>query len=61
MTNPIIDPSSLTEEQREAIRFDYEANKLNLEDAELGYKWLITGEMRNMEWLFGKDFFEKGE
>lgn len=61
--NPIIDPSTLSEEQREAIKLDYEANKLNLEDAELGYKWLITGEMRNMEWLFGKEFFtnQKGE
>lgn len=57
MITPIINPATLSEEQREAIKFDYEANKLNLEDAELGYKWLITGEMRNMEWLFGKDFF----
>lgn len=55
----IIDPNTLTEEQKQKLRYIYEGNVLNLEDAELGFKWLLQGEIRVMEYIFGKEFFEK--
>lgn len=61
MNTPIIDPSSLTEEQRKAIKDAYESNQLNLEDATLSYRFVLRGSMSCMMWLFGKSMFEKGE
>ncbi len=53
MSTPIINPSSLTEEQREAIKAKYEAIiYLN----QIGYQ----DKLDLLEWLFSKDFF-KGE
>ena len=58
--NPIINPNTLTEEQREKLRYIYEGDALNLEDAELGYMWLLKGAMNRMELIFGENFFKKG-
>lgn len=54
--NPIINPSTLTEEQREAIKTKYEKSK------ELYKKWHDEYErsaIDTMESLFGKDFFKQ--
>lgn len=59
MSEPIIDPSSLTEEQREQLKYMYDGDNLNLDDAELGYKFFLQGAMKRMEHIFGKEFFEK--
>ena len=51
---PIINPSTLTEEQREAIRAKYlEIKKIN--DMTYG---MFLDDTALFEWLFGKDFFE---
>ena len=57
--NPIIDPNTLTEEQREKLKYIYEGDALNLEDAELGYKWLLQGAMNRMKLIFGENFLRK--
>ena len=59
--NPIINPSKLTEEQREKLKWLYEGDRLNLEDVEMGLMWLLKGAMNRMELIFGSDFFKKGE
>lgn len=61
MSKPIIDPSTLTKRQKEKLRFIYESDTLNLEGAELGYKWLLNGGIHRMELIFGEDFFKKGK
>ena len=61
MDKPLIDPSTLTEEQREKLKWIYEGDALNLKEAEMGFKWLLKGEMRIMECIFGENFFKKGE
>ncbi len=57
MTNPIIDPSTLTEEQREAIRKEYHDARIRCEVLHIE----THNRMSVFEWLFGKDFFEKGD
>ena len=61
MDKPIIDPNTLTEEQKKKLRWIYEGDKLNLEEAEMGLMWLLKGAMRRMEVIFGDEFFEEGE
>ena len=64
MTTPIIDPATLTEEQREAIMQEYEHNS---EMYDLGCVFPTTmgtmhnGKMELLSWLFGENFFKKGE
>ena len=56
--NPIIDPTTLTEEQRDAIKDKYQNQK------SLYKRWHDEYErsgIDTMEWLFGKNFFKKGE
>lgn len=53
--NGIIDPSTLTEEQREAIRKEYNYYKDSWNEVEL-----TETTMESFETLFGSDFFEKG-
>lgn len=67
MNKPIIDPSTLSEEQREAIRERYAL----LESGEYGdvvcggiiecESDALAFAMDEYEWLFGSEFFKKGE
>ena len=69
MTQPIIDPATLTKEQREAIRKAYN-NAKRTEIVSCGYPhlhkrtpWLtspyLRGRFRMLQDIFGKNFFEK--
>ena len=61
MTPPIINPATLTEKQREAIKGMYKECKLRSESE---YKTdILTGVARvfMLKWLFGENFFKKGE
>lgn len=61
MDTPIIDPSTLTEEQREKINILYMYAKTDIDGQnEIGQ---VAGYARKilLEALFCKDFFEKGE
>lgn len=59
MSTPIIDPSTLSEEQREAIRAKYaEVKEISLV---LGNSEIFAGDEAVFEWLFGSEFFKKGE
>lgn len=61
MTTPIINPATLTEEQREAIKGMYKECKLRSESE---YKTdILTGVARvfMLKWLFGENFFKKEE
>lgn len=53
MDKPIIDPSTLSEEQREAIRADYYED-VAADEYNAGYQ----SALRN---IFGSNFFKKGE
>ncbi len=58
MENTIIDPQTLTEEQREKIRkkYEYAPNPYDHQyNVGIGDGWLEA-----FEWLFGKSMFEKG-
>ena len=62
MTQPIIDPSTLTEEQREAIKEEYAGleelvQKVTFDDELMAALY----SQKTLMWLFGKDFFKKGE
>ncbi len=58
MTNPIINPSTLSEEQREAIREEYNGWAVFLDTRdELAAKFAIAA----IEEIFGSEFFKKGE
>ena len=62
MNKPIIDPSTLTEEQREAIRNLYDDfNQLELHGASITDRSAGRNQCITLEWLFGSDFFKKGE
>lgn len=55
--NPIINPATLSEEQREAIRTKYaEVKEITLV---LGNSEIFAGDEAVFEWLFGKEFFDK--
>ncbi len=58
MNKPIIDPSTLSEEQREAIKEEYQgwAVFLNTQDSKSA-KFAIAA----LEQVFGTEFFEEGE
>ncbi len=62
MTKPIINPATLTEEQREAIRRESKliGEQLRMAPHEQAVDWYRA---RNLELirLFGKSMFEKGE
>ncbi len=65
MTTPIIDPSTLTEGQREAIRRYYQdlQHDISLLDRD-SESYILAGYLGGLtalENLFGKDFFKKGE
>lgn len=55
MTTPIIDPSTLSEGQREVIREQYSINK-SLTPSEVQNAYQI-GIVYTFEWLFGSEFF----
>jgi hypothetical protein len=57
MDKPIINPLTLSEVQREAIRAEWEAAK----KPEWYWKPYLRGRFRMLQDLFGRDFFEKGE
>lgn len=59
MNEPIINPSTLTKEQIEKLKWLYEGDELNLPESELGYQWWLKGAMKRMEIIFGKEFFVK--
>lgn len=62
MTNPIIDPSSLSEEQREAIRAEY--NKSYSEafaQTTCLDRQYARGRYQVLRDIFGTEFFKKGE
>ncbi len=61
MNTPIINPSTLTEEQREAIWQEYEVAKRfptgenkHVMKTSIAVRYILV-------WLFGKDFFESTE
>lgn len=58
MKTPIIDPSTLTEEQREIIRTKY--REMREVSIVLGNSEIFAGDEVIFEWLFGKKMFEKG-
>ena len=63
MNKPLIDPSTLTEEQREEVR---KCVKEIREDAfpvcEFEEKLIFAEDaISYFEWLFGSEFFKKGE
>lgn len=57
MNTLIIDPSTLTKEQINIIK-EYISRPFADSMSETYY---ALGMMDTIEWLFGKDFFEKGE
>ena len=58
MTSPIINPSTLSEEQREAIREEYNGWAVFLDTRdELAATFAIAA----IEEIFGSEFFKKGE
>ncbi len=61
MTQPIIDPSTLTDEQREAIKEEYKLNSewKDRSNGEVERHW-YSGRNLTLLWLFGEGFF-KGE
>lgn len=65
MNKPIINPSTLSEEQREAIRGHYHTNECVIRDHKkrTGDKaqTRAVARIRLFEHLFGKGFFKKGE
>lgn len=62
MNKPIIDPSTLTGEQKEEIREEYNLNIEweNRSNGEVEKHW-YSGRNLTLLWLFGEEFFEKGE
>ena len=60
INTPIIDPSALTERQREKIKEQHEINNIPTQ-SEIQNAFQI-GIVQTFEWLFGEEFFnEKGE
>ncbi len=65
MNTPIIDPSTLTEEQREEIKAKYDEENLHwfastaFNDKE-GIQ-IANSAIMTFRWLFGKEFFKEGE
>ncbi len=55
MNSPVIDPQTLTEEQREKIREKYKSSKIACEV----FHFETHDKMNVLEWLFGKSMFEK--
>ena len=62
MSKPIINPSTLTEEQRETIRAEYNLNVVweDRSNGEVEKHW-YSGRNLTLLWLFGENFFKKGE
>lgn len=60
MPNPIINPFSLTEEQREAIRMNYHMAKVRIAVGYPNYEDDIIL-ISDLEKKYGKSMFEKGE
>lgn len=62
MDKPIINPSTLSEEQREAIRDEYSLNVEweNCSSSAVEEHW-YSGRNLTLLWLFGEEFFKKGE
>ncbi len=59
---PIIDPSTLTEEQKRIIIAEYDYSYVKLE--QYNDKELLNRHIAKVEtllWLFGETFFKKGE
>ncbi len=60
METPIIDPNTLTEEQREKIRERIEHLRSSFWGTSFENRVARTN-MRLLEWLFGESIFEKEE
>lgn len=63
MNTPIIDPKTLTEEQREAIKKEYTLNSnLELVAGSILQTYYQVGVYKTLEWIFGEEIFiKKGE
>ncbi len=62
METPIIDPSTLTEEQREKIREIFKkANSLGQSNNGNHLSFLAAGQISVLAGIFGVEFFKKGE
>ncbi len=65
MNKPIIDPSTLSEEQREAIRQKHRSCMATINSQWKPKYYDIREQKRvqahTLEWLFGSAFFKKGE
>lgn len=62
MTEPIINPSTLTDEQREAIKNLYDDFKqLEIYGASITDRSAGRNQCVTLEWLFGENFFKKEE
>ena len=59
MAQPIIDPSTLTEEQRKEIKERYDENAIW--EMKSSAQLLYSGFREAFEYLFGENFFKKGE
>ncbi|MDE6649788.1 MAG: hypothetical protein K2K45_07645 [Muribaculaceae bacterium] len=60
--NPIIDPNTLTEEQREKIRkIENLTNELEIHGTEIEDRYIGREIYSVLESLFGENFFKKGE
>lgn len=60
---PIIDPSTLSEEQREAIREEYNRNVMFEKKIDDSKQYWYSGANHTLKYLFGSEFFtnQKGE
>ena len=56
---PIIDTNTLTDEQREIIKAQYETATES--DDRMAKFYFQRGMLKTFEWLFGENFFKKGE
>lgn len=62
MNNPIINPATLSDEQREAIKAMYSAEKqLELSCETENEKTVGRSICMTLEWLFGYNYFNKEE
>ncbi|MCI9284343.1 MAG: hypothetical protein HFJ91_00705 [Muribaculaceae bacterium] len=63
MTTPIINPSTLSEEQRKAIRIAYQSlqNEKPSIQENVPIHFGVLGAITELELLFGSELFKKGE
>lgn len=61
MSTPIIDPSTLTEEQRKKIKELYDKTESDYCHVDEYNDWVVSDMLERFEEIFGKEFFEKRE